>query len=1435
MRRTIFRPSPLGLRRVHPVRLGVLILVLAASTGLAAGAPPRAHADAAPAYTVTDLGVLPGYSHSYASGINASGQVVGDSGPSGGNTHAFRTTATGGIDAASNLGTLPGGSYSDATGINASGQVVGYAETGTGAEHAFRTTATGGIDAASDLGAFPGDDQSSATGINASGQVVGYRGNPAYPGHAFRTTATGRINAASDLGALPGSYVGTATGINGSGQVVGTSGPYPHAFRTTATGGIDAAFDLGTLPGSYVYSEAFGINASGQVVGSSYSEANGGTKHAFRTTATGGIDADNLGALPGDVNSVAFGINASGQVVGDSYTGNGLDLHAFLYDDSATPHMRDLNSLIPSDSGVTLTDTRGINDLGQIAATGTINGQTHAFRLTPSGTPTPMSPAAPCVIPASSSSMPSDEVFCGQPSTADAHTVAVNVTRYYGNVCRGATGPYEIDPADCQDTAAGHLTPGVIGTGVASTTFIDVVSNSGLTPLGNVVVNGHQASGLWIPAGMGSEYIGTIPTADLMFPNLDLASTAIQPPYPAPNVIAAPVPIGSASLGIQGTRPVILVHGIGAPQLPFQLNRVLQGQLPYDLFPASTLNAWSTWLNWLAPATNPQSPHIDKGFGYLRRIGVPNIRPNEENDLANKGDVICGRSWTGSTADRTCDAPCDASSNLREPSVPGLVTCAFPSDARAYTWPYADYRANKWFLLNMVGMVQKRYGVQQVNIVAHSKGTQDTEAAVAKDPYAFANVILQAPMYIGTNLADHVAVTLHQLEDTSRCVGYTFVICREFAIAANLLESQGQPTLTQLTTSYWKQQGHGLLDTVTPLPPIDAVAGTDGCNLANEVANFGFGTRCPGNIGRIRNDGAVPVYSVKAVPHATFYEFPVDHTDMNQWDEVFAHTCNLLQAPTIGPPCAQQVHNTSSSSVRSSAAYSAMDDVPAPVAFGPVSVLALAARQSGQISVAVPPSSSATLSLFSGQPISTTLIDPKGHPIDTAAAMAYTSTTQPDGTTLTSYTLSDPLPGAWTVVMTNTSATSSTVGTFTSSFNTSLALTGAAPPVIAPGATLPLTASVLTGTAPLDGAVITASVLISGAAPLYTTLLGVGNGAYSGSVTIPVTATGIASVVFEASGTTDGNPYDLTTDASSQVSGGQATIDAKITEQAVVNEGDGLYSALLITPTVTVPQTGTYELSGELVDRDGHPVASAASALTLTAGTATPASLSFDGRTIYNSGHDGPYTLQNLSLYNVASDAPLITPQTPYTTAAYQASQFEHPALIVAPTASSAAADPNADGLFQDLAVTATLQASLPGTYTVSAVLVDPAQAVITVTAETALLGTTPQAVRLDFPGQAIADHGVDGPYQVIGFTVRRADGSIVALVDALTTTGPYHAAQFASSPQGNVTETPTPPPSPPPPATSTPELDSGELLSLGLFSIGITLLARRKRRRSRR
>ena len=134
--------------------------------------------------------------------------------------------------------------------------------------------------------------------------------------------------------------------------------------------------DLGTLGGTE--SHGYGINFSGQVTG--YARTVGNADHAFLYSS--GTMQD-LGTL-GGTSSVGWGINASGQITGDATTvGNAAD-HAFLYDGV---RMIDLNTLIDPLSGWELQRGEGINDVGQITGYGTINGQTHAFLLTPSGVP----------------------------------------------------------------------------------------------------------------------------------------------------------------------------------------------------------------------------------------------------------------------------------------------------------------------------------------------------------------------------------------------------------------------------------------------------------------------------------------------------------------------------------------------------------------------------------------------------------------------------------------------------------------------------------------------------------------------------------------------------------------------------------------------------------------------------------------------------------------------------------------------------------------------------------------------------------------------------------------------------------------------------------------------------------------------------------------
>jgi probable HAF family extracellular repeat protein len=85
-----------------------------------------------------------------------------------------------------------------------------------------------------------------------------------------------------------------------------------------------------------------------------------------------------LGTLGGP-GSFANAINNSGEITGWS-TSAGAAMHAFLYRRGT---MIDLNDVTPKGLGWTLEYGAAINDRGQIAGFGFVNGLPHAFLLTP--------------------------------------------------------------------------------------------------------------------------------------------------------------------------------------------------------------------------------------------------------------------------------------------------------------------------------------------------------------------------------------------------------------------------------------------------------------------------------------------------------------------------------------------------------------------------------------------------------------------------------------------------------------------------------------------------------------------------------------------------------------------------------------------------------------------------------------------------------------------------------------------------------------------------------------------------------------------------------------------------------------------------------------------------------------------------------------------
>jgi probable HAF family extracellular repeat protein len=340
------------------------ISLMLAAFGLCTSAAPSA----AQQYTVTDLGTLSGNSVSTASALNDAGQAAGVSESP---TAAIATIFSGGN--ATSISTL-GSSVSLANAINNSGEIAGWNSYNSNSNfdpQAFLYS-NGSMQNINSPSLFPSGTE--AYGINNAGEVVGTGYLSPSTFHAFLYSG-GKMK---DLGPS-GAFQATAYAINTSGQIVGT-----YSLNSGASGTfLYTNGKMTKLPNPAGSRGGFGdaINDGGEIVGTMYPSEG---SHAAKFSNGAWTD---LGNLTGAQGSGATAINTAGQIVGTAifpptYKPFRPGKHVPFI--STASGLVNLNTLIASGTGFTLTDAVDINASGQILCDATnASGNEHAVLLSP--------------------------------------------------------------------------------------------------------------------------------------------------------------------------------------------------------------------------------------------------------------------------------------------------------------------------------------------------------------------------------------------------------------------------------------------------------------------------------------------------------------------------------------------------------------------------------------------------------------------------------------------------------------------------------------------------------------------------------------------------------------------------------------------------------------------------------------------------------------------------------------------------------------------------------------------------------------------------------------------------------------------------------------------------------------------------------------------
>ncbi len=804
--------------------------------------------------------------------------------------------------------------------------------------------------------------------------------------------------------------------------------------------------------------------------------------------------------------------------------------------------------------------------------------------------------------------------------------------------------------------------------------------------------------------------------------------------------------------------PAFDVDSAGAPGLPPERDRVsVNGNVVPGEFTTGINSVWvmqrfNIPIEWLNLPTEPASGGNVTPTDNEIRIDIDTASGNDENWCTAVDWVtitidnpIPPRPWIG------------AHGIFSEGSiwnglwVPRIRALGIPADTGPNMGRLDTIQNNAVKIGNAVSEARARWGVDRVNIVAHSKGGIDSRHFIENSKS------VERLVQLGTPNAGSPLANVAQ-------GGSLIFLGLAGNVAANGLA--GGAGGYQLTTPYMAVYNffHGF----NPKVSYVAIAGHQ---IPGSFTSDPGGRALQAIVGE--GDLIVPLSSVHALPYtingtvtSTFPPTfgPASHTGLHSNQVAFALASSQVKAPGQRSPFATEgVLNLPGGRLTSTSVNAAALNTGTQH----TKTVGGQLEQPQTASHVIPVDSGSTLAftlLHTEGELGLKLTDPNGQVFDAATVVGNPKVSRQEVETpagfMEAYAFTGSFAtGNWTASVTATNTTGPVAYNVQAWLEDAPLLMTAASDKLSTqiGGNFVLSAALKDGALPVMGATVNAAVLLpdgvtaqnvalldDGASPDAVLNDGVYTARFNGA-----TQAGPYGITVNGSGTSSGVPFSRETYLSVFATASSSKILSGLSDSGRDLNNNGRFDQLVLKVPVQITASGTYRLAATLQDSSGN-ILETSNSFALTP-AATDMELVFDGATLFAHGVNGPYQMTSVRMAEELNQVilPLTETTSAHNTAAYPFTQFEGAGMALTGANSAVGVDTNANGKFDTLRADIGVNVPTAGSYQWSARLRDQTGREITLANNSGNLPVGVSSIRLSFSGSAIGSNGIDGPFTI--------------------------------------------------------------------------------------